>query len=287
MNIRFRHILGIILGLGILVFDFVYFFDFKEITASSRFFSPVVAISLIVGSLQFWIDIFKENQRQKEIEEQFLEFVRNLVGTVRSGISIPRSIVHVSKEDYGALSPYVKKLANQISWGVPTVDALLIFAKDTKNKTIKRSISIVIEATRSGGNMVDVLQAVTDSVIELKKIKEERRSTTYSQIVEGYIIFFVFIIIMIVLQLKMMPYLEDISKVISGGAADMTSIGLQGGVPNMVDMNRIFLWLIEIQGLFMGLVIGKFAEGEMKYGIKHSLILIASAFIIITTVVGK
>lgn len=286
MNIKFRHILGIIIGLGILVLDFIYFFNFQEIVALSRFFSPLIAISLIVGSLQFWIDLFRENRRQKEIEEQFLEFVRNLVGTVRSGITIPKSIIHVSKEDYGALSPYVKKLANQISWGVPTVDALLVFAKDTKNKVVKRSISIVIEATRSGGNMVDVLQAVTDSVIELKKIKEERRSATYSQIVEGYIIFFVFIIIMIILQLKMMPYLEDISNVIGGGA-DMATIGLQGGVPNTINMNRIFLWLIEIQGLFMGLVIGKFAEGEMKYGIKHSLILIASAFIIVTAVVGK
>ena len=75
--------------------------------------------------------------------------------------------------------------------GIPLREALKIFAKDTKNRIIIRSISIVIEAEKSGGNIDQVLQAVTNSVLQIKKIKEERKSNTYSQMIQGYFIFFI------------------------------------------------------------------------------------------------
>jgi hypothetical protein len=37
-----------------------------------------------------------------------------------------------------------------------------------------------------------------------------------------------------------------------------------------------------IQGLFAGLVIGKLAEGDIRYGVKHSVVMVVVAFIVIT-----
>ncbi|MBI2110164.1 hypothetical protein HYT51_00065, partial [Candidatus Woesearchaeota archaeon] len=45
-------------------------------------------------------------------------------------------------------------------------------------------------------------------------------------------------------------------------------------------------WLVVIQGFFAGIMIGKFAEGELKMGLKHSLILIVVGYIIISTFTG-
>ena len=44
--------------------------------------------------------------------------------------------------------------------------------------------------------------------------------------------------------------------------------------------------MILIQGFFSGLMIGKFSEGSIKYGVKHSLALVVVALLIITTVKG-
>ena len=284
IKVKTRHVLFIILGVIILILDFYFFFGIK-----TRWFKQLIVVALVAAGSQFLIDFLRENKRQKELETKFLEFVRALVQTVKSGVSIPKAILQIANEDYGALTPYVKKLAYQIEWGFPLHEALNTFSKDTNNNVIKKSVSIVTEAEKSGGNMGDVLQAVTDSVFSIKKIKEERRSSVYSQMVQGYIVFFVFIAIMLVMQIYLIPKIA-----VLGGEA---SIGLTGtaisglGQPgattaSIEELDKIFLWLIIIQGLFAGLMIGKFTEGEYKMGVYHSFILMVVGYLIISTARG-
>lgn len=284
IKIKTRHMVGILLGVFILALNFLFLMK-------TRWFKPIIAIGLIFATMQFWMDILNENKRQKDIETKFLEFVRGLVETVKSGIPIPKAIMHISNTDFGALTPYVKKLANQIEWGFPLHDALTTFAIDTNNPVIKRSVSIVIEAERSGGNVDEVLQAVTDSVVIIKKIREERRSETYSQLVQGYLVFFVFIAIMLTLQIYLIPQLTDIGSVLTSGLGGGGFEGLLkgstgGGTKSSLNLDFIFVWLILIQGLFSGLLMGKFAEGQLKMGLKHSLIVMILGYLIITTVRG-
>ncbi len=285
MEFKSKHVAGIIVGLLVIIADIIFLLG-----KTSRFFKPIFAIGLFIVILPFWLDIIMENKRQKEIEAKFLEFVRSLVETVKSGIPIPKSIIHVSKADFGSLSPYVRKLAHQIEWGISIRDALTTFAKDTNNKIISRSISIVIEAERSGGNIDEVLQAVTDSILQVKKMKEERRSNTYTQMIQGYFVFFVFIFIMIILQIYLLPQLADVSVSVSTGITAGFEGYFEGNAPvstaQTVNFKTIFLGLVLIQGFFAGLMIGKFSEGELKQGLKHSLILMIISYLLITTVVG-
>ncbi len=238
-----------------------------------RPFWPLAIIILSLGWLHFWIDFFAENKRQKEIELKFVEFVRTLVESVKSGVSIPQSIHNIAQKDFGALTSYLQKLAHQIEWGIPTRKALITFSTDTNNRVIKRSISILVEAEQSGGDISDVLESVVDSVINIKKMREERKASIYSQVVQGYIVYFIFIIIMLVLQLWLFPKLGNLSI---GGAA-----------PGDFNLNPTFFGLIMIQGLFAGIMIGKFSEGTIKQGLLHSIILMTAAALIITTVKGS
>ena len=173
-------------------------------------------IGLSIAALPFFLDFLKENKKQKEIENMFLEFSRALVESVKSGIPIPQSIGIISKNDFGALSPYLKKLANQIEWGISIRQALTSLGKDTKNLTIQRAVAIVIQAEQSGGRMDDVLESVTKSIQSIKELKDERKSNIFSQTVEGYIVFYIFVIIMLVLQVKFLPKIQEMSASISG-----------------------------------------------------------------------
>ena len=51
-------------------------------------------------------------------------------------------------------------------------------------------------------------------------------------------------------------------------------------------ITEVFIWLILIQGFFAGVMIGKFSEGELKAGLKHSLILMIVGYIVFTFVGG-
>jgi len=280
-RLKFKPVYTLSILAGVMVILLAIKFQFGE-----RFFFPLIILSLVVSSLHFWIDFFAEQNRQKLIEVMFLEFIRNLSESIKSGISIPRSIQNIAKRDYGELSPYIKKLSNQIEWGIPTRKALQTFAEDTENRVIIRSISLVSEAEKSGGDITDILSSVVESVVSVKQIKEERKSQIHAQVVQGYIIYYVFIGIMLVLDLWLFPQLTGVetSSSIQAGASGMGGMGLAGA--SALDMGPIFLTLILIQGFFAGIMIGKFSEGTIKNGLLHSLIMMVSAALIITTLKG-
>lgn len=297
-----RHIISMVFGTAFLALDFIFFMR-------TTWFIPLIVIALSIGWSQFWIDYFVFTKKQKEIESMFPEFVRNLVGAIKSGMPVSKAIIYVSHTDYGALTPYVIKLANQVEWAIPVHKALLNFANETNNGVIKRSIATVIEAEVSGGNMEDVLETVTSSVIEIKKIKLARKTSIHSQLVQSYIIFIVFLGVMVVIQNLLIPYIADIESkniegVSEGGGMTLSSASL-GGVlsPVQIDYSSlgafigtlgawltsirgVFLMLSQIQALFAGLVLGKLSEGDIKSGVKHSLILMTVAFFVISLAQG-
>ena len=168
MGRKFKGIywLGIFIALALIGADIYFFYK-------TRWFLPILIVSFSLGWLQFWIDFFREVNRQKDIELKFIDFMRSLVESIKSGVSIPRSIRNVSQKDFGALNPFLKKLANQIEWGIPTRRALTTFSLDTNNRIIKRSVSIIVEAEQSGGDITDILSSVVSSVLNIKKMKEE------------------------------------------------------------------------------------------------------------------
>jgi flagellar protein FlaJ len=290
MKLKPTHLTGIGIGLFILIMDFILLFP-----TQSRFFKPLIAIAFLAGIFPFMSEIIKENKRQRELEEKFLEFVRAITDSVKAGIPIPRAIIEVSYADYGALTPYVKKLAHQIEWGIPLRESFMRFAKDTGNKVIRRSMSIIVEAEQSGGNIQDVMIAVSNSVLQVKKLKEERRANAFTQLIQGYFVFFVFIGIMVILQVYLMPQLSEISGTVIEGLKEGISTGISTGFfdggeeqvgESLINFETLFIAMILIQGLFAGLMIGKFSEGSLKAGLKHSLILAISGYFIFTLATG-
>ncbi|MDP2909193.1 MAG: type II secretion system F family protein [Nanoarchaeota archaeon] len=281
MKIKFKkeYLIGIFVCSFVVLLDILYFWK-------TRWFFAMIILALSIGWSQFWMDFFKEQKRQKEIEEKFVELVRTLVGTVKSGISIPQALRQTADKDYGALTKYTRKLANQLEWGIPVDEALLIFSKDTGNTTIKRAVSIVLEAEKSGGDIENVLESVTDSVVHVKKMKAERRAETYSQMVQGYIVFFVFIGIMLLLQIKLFPMLAGMSGAMSSGLGSMDMLGSVFGEGEQANLDKIFFSMLMIQGLFAGIMIGKFSEGTIKQGLAHSLALMTISALIVTLVKG-
>jgi len=275
MKLQKQHFVGIGIGLVILILNFVIFYG-------QKFFAFIIGIAVIVTALPFILSLMSEVGREKEKEEKFLEFARSLVESVKAGTPISRSIINIGNKDYGSLSPHVKKLANQIAIGIPVSRAFLTFASDVKNSVVSRSVSLIIEAEKSGGHIDLILESTAKSVSEIEDVKKERQSSMYSLVIEGYIIFFIFLIIMLAVQIKFIPtMLKTVSEAGTGGGTSVGGFGVGGGVSTEV-FGQLFLGLIIVQGFFCGLVIGKLSEGSIKSGIKHSVIITAIAYLVTT-----
>ena len=277
----------------VLIVDFFMFYG-------TIWFIPLIVVAITIGWSKYWIDFFVNIQRQKNIEARFPDFIRYLAGAIRSGMPVSKAIVYVAKTDFGDLTPYVRKLANQMEWSIPVHKALNTFANETRNTVIKRSIATIIEAEQAGGNLEDVLESVTQSVIEIKKMKQRRKASIHSQVIQSYVIFVVFLVVMIVVQNMVVPYVVSMGQMEVRGAEEGIISPLGGIVETIkfdfssfaafsrttgawfVSLRGVFLMIALIQGFFTGVVIGKLAEGEMKPGLKHSLILMTLAFFVVT-----
>ena len=259
------------MGMGIGLFGMLgSFFVFRG--APLAYF--LLVIFLIVGILPFMISFLLRQSKQREREEKFLEFVRDLVETVRSGTPISKAIINLRKRNYGSLTPHVRKLANQLSIGITLTVALGNFARDTKSRVISRAVGLISEAEKAGGKIETILESVASSVNQIEQLRKERKAAVSNLVTQGYLIFIVFIVIMLVLEFKILPLVSDLQS------AEGLSISISSLDPDKFSM-PLFVMLL-VQSFFAGLVIGKIAEGSIKNGFKHSFILIALTLLVTT-----
>lgn len=269
MAFQKKYVIGIMAALIAAILDFYFLYG-------QKIFYFILVLSGIMGFVPFLFSIILGRNKEREIESRFLEFTRDLVENVRSGTPISKSIINLRTRNYGELSFYVEKLANQISLGIPLGDALNTFARDTQSPVISRAINLISEAERAGGQIDSILESVSNSVNKTEELKKQRKSAVYNLAVQGYIIFIIFIIIMIVLEFKILPMIPP------GDSIQGLSVSVKNINPAQFSMPLLILLLV--QAFFSGLVIGKISEGSLRDGIKHSFILIALALLIKTGV---
>lgn len=273
--------IGIIMGALIILISVIFFLN-KE---NKNLFSFLIGIGTLVILLPFIIGLVIEGKKDEQINAMFLEFSRNLAESVNMGTPVSKSIINMSQKNYGALSPHVHKLANQIELGIPIHRALSNFADDVDNIVISRAVALIMEAERAGGEIDYILESVARSMSEVEKLKKERKSAIYNLVVQGYVIFFVFIGIMLVMQFKILPLTSGLSGLGGISINSLTSTTPTSAVEGGLSVEQIsdqFLYLLIAQGFFAGLIIGKLGEGTIKAGIKHSLILTIMSFLIAT-----
>lgn len=274
------HVIGITIAIILIIGSYALFGD-----SSKNLFTFLIGIAFIIGGLPFFVSIIIETKQTAEKEVMFLEFSRGLVESVKAGTPISKSIFNIKNKNYGSLNSHVEKLANQISLGIPLKTAFETFARDIRSPTITRSVNIISEAEKAGGKIDDILEAVVKSVSQVEKLRKERKAAMYTLVVQGYIIFLIFIVIMLVMQFYILPIASEMGSQM--GDISSTGLGNFGGLTGgqratPEQMARPFLWLLICQGFFAGLVIGKLSEGNMKAGLKHSFILLVIAFLIQT-----
>lgn len=262
-------LISVVAAFSIFVLNNIYFREFPLV------FSTLNIVIVLSFSLPIVVMKYMEYARKKEMEEMFTIFLKDFVESIRGGMTVPHAIESVSLNDYKVLTPHVKKMSVQMDWGIPVEKVFLKFSKQSKSKLIGRIVSSVIESHRFGGDLAESFSALSTTSLEVERMRAERRFYLHSQMITGYIIFFVFLAVIISLGKFLIPSLAAVS---AGGAT--TFGGTEEASQILItDYREIFRNLILIQGFFAGLTIGKMAEGATIAGLKHSMFLMFSGII--------
>jgi len=219
----------------------------------------MTAIAVLISGPAFYE--YRKFKINRAVEARFPDFIRDVSENIRAGMTLTQAVKATKTNEYGYLSKDVRRMAVHIDWGIPFEDILQRFSRKY-SKAIQRNVSTIIEAYRGGGNIANILDSSAKSIYEINKIKKERVSNVYSQVVTGYIIFFVFLGVLYSISKMLVP------------ALGFSGSGLSSFETFTSIYNQLFMWLIIIQGFFSGLVIGKLSEGAIISGLKHSIILV-------------
>jgi flagellar protein FlaJ len=262
-------LLSVAISVPIVVVNYILFRD------DAMYFSSINIAAVLIFTLPIIIKKYLKYKRNKEVEEMFIIFLKDFVESVRGGMTIPNAMKSVTSNDYKSLTPYIKQMSAQMNWGIPAEKVFLKFSKGSESKLIGRIVSSVIESHRFGGNLASSFEALSKTSLEVERLRSERRLYLNSQMMTGYIIFFVFLAVIISLGRFLIPDLAKVSPGSMGGEA--------GPTVSVEEYKTIFMHLIVIQAFFAGLIVGKMSEGALIAGLKHSFFMVfagIAAFVI-------
>jgi flagellar protein FlaJ len=237
----------------------------------------LIAIFIFTGV--FGTYEFIRLKRIRKIDDRFPDFVRDLAESRRAGMTFTKAIMYSSEGNYGVLTPEIQKIARQISWGSSVDNALKAFARRIDTKLISRAVSLIIEASRSGGNVADVLDAASRDTREIKLIESERRANMLSYVAVIYVGMGVFMLIIIILCKSLLPSMLGQGAEQASQAYAISGIGGGGGITQKA-ITEVFFYAALIQSFGMGIVTGVFEEGNMISGVKHTFIMMLVTWLI-------
>lgn len=227
-----------------------------------------IILSALVGILPLGLLKRSRWKEVRGVEENLADFLRDVSESVRSGIPLYQAIVTAAEGDYGKLTPHIRRMRREISAGLSFEEALERFAKRVAVPRVGRAVSLILRASRAGGKIADVMETASVRTRELSEHSEKRRSGMMIYTMISYISFFVFLTVVYALARVFIPAM-----------AEATAAGGSGVVLHEEIYRNLLFYLAVAQGGAAGILAGKLGEGEVVAGLKHSVVLIAVAYI--------
>lgn len=236
----------------------------------------VIAILAFIGPYGFYLA--KKQREIKQIERRLPDFLRDVAEAGRFGMTLAEAIVVSSSGRYGKLTPEIKKMAAQISWGVPATEALRLFSERVKTPKVQRVVAIIAKSSDAGGDVADVLTMVSHDTKESQLTEDERRIVMSTYIAVIYISFLVFLVTIWILNVTFLPKMLEASGALTQAGTTIAS-PLASNLPEVVYNIRIAFFVATIvHGLGDGILAGVLDNGKIPNGLRHSFIMLVIAF---------
>src|SRR6267378_3751731 len=238
-----------------------------------------IAVVALIGPYGFFLG--KKQRDIKAIERRLPDFLRDVAEAGRFGMTLAEAIVVSSSGRYGMLTPEIKKMAAQISWGVPATEALRLFSVRVKTPMTGRIVSIIVKSSDAGGDVADVLTMVSHDAKESQLTEDERRITMSTYIAVIYISFLVFIVTIWILNATFLPKMREASESLTGGSGTLANQSpLASDLPSVIfNIKVAFFVAVFVHGLGDGILAGVLDNGKIANGLKHSFIMLIIAVV--------
>ena len=241
--------------------------------------------AVIAGIMPISAVNMREVVRKNSIDKNLPIFLLALRSSIVSGHSILQGLTEVANRKMGALTPELRNLRANLSWGMPLEEAFENFVQRVGTRTSRRVMVLLNLAIEAGGNVVDTIDVIQKHVSEMQNLENERKGTMRPYIVTIYISFAVFLAIVAILVFQFFGEIERIqTTLVTNGNSNVP--GLFGGLADVdiKHLDQLMFHMSIVESIFGGLIAGKIGEGSYVAGIKHVVILIVISVAVFTMI---
>ena len=240
-----------------------------------NFFGLGIFIAFFPASY-YWDGV---KNRINAMEDKFPDFLRDLAEYWKGGLAMNVAVQTLANSEYGVLNPEVKKMSDQISWGVSFGDVIGLFADRVGTPLVKRAISLIQEANKAGGKISDILVTAANDSREIKFLEGERKRSISSYIAVIWVSYMVFLGVIVVLGKVFIPAIagSNSGEPDEEGSSDTKLGNMEIRAIDPLFFLMVFYYGVTLQALGNGVIAGLMATGRFSSGMKHAGMMIALA----------
>lgn len=230
-----------------------------------------------IGPIGFYNHL--KAKRKREIENHLPDFLREISSSTSSGMTVFDAIKSAADGDHGKLTPELKKMAAQLSWGISVNEALTNFAKRIKTHSVERIVVTINKALEIGGNTSAVFEAAAREIDQTKLVEQQRKSEMSLYSIVIFISFFVFLAVILIINTTIIAAFIDLeSKMPQGGVAQQANLQI-AHIDKFALKNSFFSFII-VQSIGGGLLGGFMMDGKLSSGVRFGFLLVLVSFFV-------
>ncbi|RJS86704.1 hypothetical protein CW701_01900 [Candidatus Bathyarchaeota archaeon] len=229
-----------------------------------------LALTLLAAILPPSIVEFNNIRWLRGVDRNIPLLLRDLTEAVRSGETLIRALEEAAERDYGPISKYLERAMVRLSLTSDLEASLRWMGEQLVRPSAMRMATILIEASESGGRVVEILEAAVSLFNQIAEYRGEREAQTRPYILLAYMGSIIFMVIAYVILFQFLAPLSTAAE-----NPEMMGVPIVQNVLDISYYRSILFWASVMESVFGGLIAGKISGGKLAAGLIHSSILLA------------
>ncbi len=242
----------------------------------------LITLYFIIVTTVYSYYTLKAEMRRNAIEEVVPDFLALVSSNLRGGMTLEQALWQAAKPEFGILSQEVKASMKEAFAGTPIEDALDGLSKKFNSPLFSRSLIILKESIKSGGEVAVVLEKTAEEVRSVTIAKREIRSMLLI-----YVIFLVFasaigVPLLMAVSEKMVATLQQSFFAEATGAAVSSFIGFSISTPPFTaqEFHWFSIIMIFITVFITSFIVSVAYTGTKRQAFKFFPFMLITAYIV-------
>ncbi len=262
------------LGLGFVIGYFLNYFGIMHFILG---FTGGFAVTEI---LIYEFILLSVDSKAKFVESVLPDALQIMSSNMRAGLTTDKALLLAARPEFGPLADEIQRIGRETMTGRSFISALLRTTEHIKSDTLSKTIDLIVNGLKSGGQLTDLLDQISDDLRNQQMLEKEIGASVLMYAIFIFIAIGIAAPLLFSMSAFLVKMLVNMGTMIGSVPKDIEEVG--GSVPiSMTSMsissefiNTYSVVSLIVSSVFGSMIIGLILKGNAKSGLVYMLILV-------------